>query len=169
MAFNVNHDEAAEYELLPEGEYEVIIKSCKQTTSKNGTPCVNMQLVVRNDVAQSCQNYVLWDNLWKRREPTSADMAVEGYSVKQVQSLSKAAGLPNGKSYADINEWAADLAGKLIRVTIEHEEYQGSKYARVKWRNESKQPTCKHIWKKEEANVPDVGYAELDEDEDVPF
>lgn len=162
MSFSVDHNQAAS--LLPEGEYECIIKEAYQTATRLGTPFINIPLIIRDDVPDNPQHGRINHNLWMKREPTDADRACDGYSAKQIQALSKAAGLPNGRQYADIDDWCADLAGRTVRVTVEHDTYKGSTNARVKWVNESRYPASV------EAEAIQQGFSPIDAgDDDVPF
>jgi len=148
MAYSVNYGEAAEgSDLIPEGEYECIIKYAGEDATKGGTMYMGVTLVVRNDVDQPCKNKYIWHHIWQKKEPSPADLACSGYSSKQINAVSKAAKLPNGKSYDTLSDWADELKNKIVRVTVEHEEYQGKTNARVKWINESKCPDCRHKWK----------------------
>jgi hypothetical protein len=148
MAYSVNYDEAAEgSDIIPEGEYECIIKYAGEDATKGGTMYMGVTLVVRNDVNQPCKNKYIWHHIWQKKEPSPADLACSGYSSKQINAVSKAAKLPNGKSYDSLADWADGLKNKIVRVTVEHEEYQGKTNARVKWVNESKCPDCQHKWK----------------------
>jgi len=148
MKYSVNYDEAAEgSELIPVGEYECIIKYAGEGATKGGTMYMGVTLVIRNDVDQPCKNKYIWHHIWQKKEPSPADLACSGYSSKQINAVSKAAKLPNGKSYDSLTDWADELKNKCVRVTVEHEEYQGKTNARVKWVNESKFPDCKHVWK----------------------
>jgi hypothetical protein len=169
MSFGVDYKEASEGSgLLPVGEYEVIIKYAGEDTTKGGTVYINVTMVIRNDVEQQYKNKYLWHSLWKRREPTPTDLAVGGYSLKQIQTLSKSAGLENGKKYPTLEEWCVDLKDRTVRVTIGHEEYNGETQARVKYVNSSKSPDCKHIWKKKEDENSD--FIEIsDNEDDLPF
>lgn len=169
MGFTVNHSEAGSADLIPEGKYEVIIKDAKQRETQNGKIYVSMQLVVRNDCEQKQKNRVIWDTLWKMKEPTAADLSVDGYSYKQIQNLSGSAHLANGKNYENIDEWTADLIGKLLCVTIKHEDYNGMQ-AKVQWRNETKHPNCTHVWKGNESSpaAEKTGFIE-DDNDDIPF
>ena len=151
MAYSVNYDEAAEgTDLIPEGEYECIIKYAGEDATRGGTVYMGVTLVVRNDINQPCKNKYIWHHIWQKKEPTPADLACSGYSSKQINAVSKAAKLPNGKSYDTLTDWADDLKNRCVRVTVEHEEYQGKTNAKVKWVNESKHPDCQHKWKGEE-------------------
>ena len=141
MSFSVDHSQASAG-LLPEGEYECIIEFARQTTTRMGTPFIDIPLLIRKDVPDNPRHGgKIFHSLWMKREPTQADLACDGYSAKQIQSLSKAAGLPNGNAYADIDEWCADLAGRTVRVTVAHNTYKGNTNARVKWVNETRHPT----------------------------
>lgn len=171
MGFGINYDEAGS-DLLPKGEYECITGVVKRTTTQNGVPVIDFPLVIRNDVADNAyKNRKIFHSLWMKKEPTAADNACEGFSAKQIQSLSKAACLPNGKSYASIDEWCDDISNKLVRVTVDHEEYKGSMQARVKWVNETKNKECTHKW--DAPLVPDgqQDFSEIidEDDSDVPF
>lgn len=174
MAFQINHKEASGG-ILPEGEYEVIVKNAHIGATNGGAPCINFQLAIRNDCGQAHAGYTIYDSLYQRREPTPADLAVDGFSAKQIQALSKAAGLADGKRYSGIDEWADDLVGRLLRVTIRHEDYNGKTRARVQWRNETRFPDCKHVWTAADLAADcaagKAGFTELGGagDDDAPF
>jgi hypothetical protein len=166
--FEINHNEASSSGgLMPVGEYECIIKSALEDVTKGGTIFINVPLVVRNDIEQPYKNAYIWHSIWQVKEPKEADKACQGFSSFGIQSLSKAAGLQNGKKYASLAEWGADLKLKLVRVSVKHEEYQGNTQAKVKFVNETKFPTCNHVWKNQPASaglMPD-GI----KDDDLPF
>lgn len=150
----INYDEAKS-EIIPVGEYEVTIQEARMTYTRSGTPCIDIPLIIREDIDENpVSSGRIFHTLWKRKEPTIADQACDGFSSKQVQMLSKAAGLPNGKAYDNMQEWCDDLKGRFLRVTVEHEEYNGQTRARVKWTNESKRPN---------------GFTPVDDESDVPF
>ncbi len=179
-----------EYGLIPEGQYEVIIKKVEERTTKNGSTGMNLTLVIRNDVEQQYKNRCLFHTLWKRKEPAPADMQVQGYSFKQVMILAKAATLPSGKVYENVQALCADLVNKVVRVTVAHDEYNGNKREIVKYTNASQFPECKHVYKaatpvttdtvaqrpqetfaaETPLNVTDLGeFEEILGDGDIPF
>ena len=148
MAYTTNYADVPDgNELIPAGEYECIIKYAGEDSTKGGTVYMGVTLVVRNDINQPCKNKYIWHHIWQKKEPSPNDLACSGYSSKQINAVSKAAKLPNGKSYDTLTDWADELKNKCVRVTVEHEEYQGKTNARVKWINESKCPDCRHKWK----------------------
>jgi len=161
MAFTTNYDEADEQSLKPEGEYACVIKRACVKATKYGTPYIAVDCFIRDDVENPCKG-IIFHSLWMRKKEnmTKADEACDGYSSKQIQSLSKAAGLPNGKSYESLQEWCADLKGRPVRVVLEHDTYNGRTRERVKWFNESKVPTPIPS----EEDMEDLG-----DDGDVPF
>lgn len=161
--FTVNHDEAAQGNtLIAEGEYEVILKAPHEDATKAGTPYLNIPMVIRNDIAQKYQNAYIWHAIWLKKEPTKEDEACGGYSSKRIQSLSKAAGLPNGKQYKNLSDWMQDLHQKMVRVTVKHEEYNGNMQVRVGYIHETKYPQCNHTWKQAVENT-------VCQQDDLPF
>ena len=151
MGFSTDYTEVSSFDLIPKGEYEVIIKSIEERTTQNGATGLNLTLVIRNDVEQKYQNRVIFHTLWKRKEPTQADMQVQGYSFKQIMSLAKAANLPSGKSYETVADLCADLINHVMRVTVDHDTYNGSTRENVKFMNQSRFSECKHIYKEKPA------------------
>lgn len=169
MAFGVDYSKASEGGLIPEGEYEVIIKNAGEDVTKNGTHHLSIPMIVRNDIEQPRKNARIWHKIWKKKEPTETDNQCGGFSSAQIQSLSKAAGLPNGKQYADLGEWCEDLNAKLARVTVKHEDWNGNTNARVAFVNPSKHSVCNHIFKSSDGVVPANSFQEVDDDGDLPF
>lgn len=187
MGFKANQAEAEQgYSIKPEGEYECIIVKCEERTTKNGATGLNFAYVIRNDVEQKFKNGYIFDTLWKRKEPTDADKSVNGYGFNQIMALGKAAQLSDGKDYGSLDEFINELKNKPIRVTIEHEEYNGKMQERASYKNPTKFPDVKHI-AKEKSNTAQTTYAaqptasfapiqaqqqefqELTDDEDLPF
>ncbi|MDE5945950.1 MAG: DUF669 domain-containing protein [Oscillospiraceae bacterium] len=156
MGFSTDYTDVNDFDLIPTGEYEVIIKKIEERTTQNGATGLNLTLIIRNDTEQKYQNRCIFHTLWKRKEPTQADMQVQGYSFKQIMQLAKAAKLPSGKSYETVNDLCADLIDHVMRVTIGHDEYNGQKREIVKFMNESRFPECKHVYKEKPAVTADT-------------
>lgn len=147
MGFSTNYDEVKDFDLIPKGEYEVIITKIEERTTQKGATGLNFTLVIRNDVEQKFKNRCIFHTLWKRKEPTQADMQVQGYSFKQFMQLAKAVRLPSGKSYETVYTLCDDLVTRVMRVTVGHREYDGKTYEEVKYMNETNFPECKHTFK----------------------
>lgn len=142
MAFEINH--AAAFNIVPEGEYEFIITACGISTTRGGTEYIDIQLTVRNDVAQHGCNRVVYSPIWRAKQPEPKDAACDGFMANQINRISRAADLTNGKSYGSINEWCADLVGKPLRATVYHDEYNGQTNARVRNMNKTNFPDVQH-------------------------
>ena len=164
--FSTNYDEIGNgSELLPEGRYEVIIKTAQLNATKNETPYIDVRMVIRNDVEQKYQNKYIFHSIWKKREPSPQDLNVDGYSFKQLMSLAKAAKLPSGKNYGSIEELCADFVGKCVIAEIEHkEDNSGKMRERVKFCYESAFPNCKHVFKEAAAPVSKDTYQKPKQD-----
>lgn len=147
MGFSTNYEDVQDFDLIPKGEYEVIITKIEERTTQKGATGLNLSLVIRNDVEQKYQNRCIFHTLWKRREPTQADMQVQGYSFRQIMQLAKAVRLPSGKSYETVYKLLDELSGKIMRVTIGHKEYNGRTSEEVKFMNETNFPEIKHRFK----------------------
>lgn len=169
MAFQTDYSDVSEgFDILPEGEYEGVIKYAGEDATKGGTMYMGVTIVVRNDVDQTGKNAYIWHHIWQKKTPTQADNACGGYVSFQIQSLSKAVGIPAGKKFDSLSDWADELKDKLVRVTIEHEEYNGQTNAKVKWVNPTKYPECKHRWKSKD-EPEDFEEVPSPTDEDLPF
>lgn len=140
---NINDD----FDILPEGDYEVVIRNIEERTTKNGATGLNLSLVVRNDIDQKFKDRYIFYTLWKRKEPTDADKQVQGYGYNQIMRLAKSAKLPNGKAYESVMDMCRDLMRRTLKVTLEHREWNGKQQENVKYVNESAYPECKHVFK----------------------
>lgn len=64
--------ESNDFSPLPEGEYEVVIKSATERATKNGKEETQLQLVIRNDLKKTSElqakyaNRVIFVDEWKR-------------------------------------------------------------------------------------------------------
>jgi hypothetical protein len=173
--FSTDYSDVDEGGVIPEGEYEAIIKYAGEDVTKETQKVyINVTMVIRNDIEQQFKNKYVWHKLWHRKEPSPADLNCGGYSSKQINSLSKAAGLPNNKKYDSLADWCEEIGGKCVRVTIEHEEYKGKTQAKVKWVNETKHPECRHVWKTTDATGNEIPEStgelpEIEPEEELPF
>lgn len=147
MGFSTNYEDVQDFDLIPKGEYEVIITKIEERTTQKGATGLNFTLIIRNDVEQKCKNRCIFHTFWKRKEPNQADLQVQGYSLKQIMQLAKAVKLPSGKSYETVYNLCDELSGKIMRVTVGHREYNSRTYEEVKYMNETKFPECKHIFR----------------------
>ena len=160
MALIMNYEDS----LLPEGEYEMVIKSACENVTKGGTQHISIPMVVRNDVQQKFQNMYLWHTIWRAKNPTEQDRAFQGYLSKQLLRLCEVAGIPKGKQFNSLQELLDELKGKPVRVTVFHEEYQGQTSAKLKYLNPTKLPACRHTFQQAKQAIEMIT-----EEDDLPF
>ena len=139
----IDHSEARQgTPLIPEGNYEGIIKYAGYKTTKGGTEYIGIDIVIRPDVDQDMQNEMIERPLWRRKNPTKADQACGNFSAGEIQAVSKCAGMENGKEYESLEAWMKDLSNRLIKITVGHEIYKDKPQARVTWLSETEHPEC---------------------------
>lgn len=133
MAFRTNTSKAQEggNSLKPEGDYEVIIDTAEVTRTQSGKDKINIVYVIRNDVQQAYQNGLIFDSIWKKKEPNEDDQSIGGYNFGQLMAIADAAKLPDGKEYADLGAFLAELKGKPLRVHLYHDDYNDKWYEKI--------------------------------------
>lgn len=150
MGFSTNYENIGSgNELLPVGNYEVIVKSAAPNVTKNGVPYLDIRMVIRNDIAgQRYQNKYIFHSIRRKKEPSPLDMQVDGYSFKLLMGLAKAAKLPAGKDYATVEDLCRDFVNKCVNVEIEHQaDSSGKLRERVKFCYPTDHPDCRHVFK----------------------
>lgn len=150
--------------IVPEGIYEVIMKDGGyMDATKGGTVYMNIPLVIRNDVNQKCKNMIVWDAIWTE--------ASEKHINFKVGNISKAIELPAGTDFDDIEAWGAFLKGKVMKISVKHNEYNGQISAQAAGYYKTDYPDVKHVFKaKSVAVTPDINdFEEIPDDGDIPF
>lgn len=148
MAFSQNNS-AATSALKPEGRYETIITSVDEKTYKSGSTSLSFRLTIRNDIPeQKYGNACLFYQIWKAKEPTKEDLAVNGYTFGRLMAVGKAAKLTDGKEYKDLAEYCDDLVGKCVIAVVKHEtDDKGTTREKVSYLEPTQYPDCKHKFK----------------------
>lgn len=133
MAFRTNTSKAQEGGnlLKPEGDYEVIIDTAEVTRTQSGKDKINVVYVIRNDVQQAYQNGLIFDSIWKKKEPNADDQSIGGFNFGQLMAIAEAAVLPDGKEYAELDDFLAELKGKPLRVHLYHDDYNDKWYEKI--------------------------------------
>lgn len=133
MAFRTNTSKAQEggNSLKPEGDYEVIIDTAEVAKTQTGKEKINVVYVIRNDVAQACQNGLIFESVWKKKSPNEDDQNIGGFDYGRLMAIADAAKLPDGKEYANLNEFLAELKGKVLRIHLYHDPYEGKIYEKI--------------------------------------
>ena len=147
MAFTVNTNDTQEQQgLIKPGDYEVVIKAVTEGTSQQkGTPFIQLELVVRNDVNQEFKNKHVWYTIWDT--PTTRE---KGIYAKQINTVSKHTGVQNGTNFNSVADWGRFISGRPVLATVKLEEYNGEQKERVTFINATKFPQCQHRWQTED-------------------
>ena len=121
--FTVNHSEAKDMEFVKPGEYEVTpINFTTDKAKETGNGRIVFDYEIRSDVEQPFKGKkILFDNF-----------TVSENSMWRIHQISKAAQLPDNKTYASFKEWANELINKPIRVVVADRTYNGKTYPEVK-------------------------------------
>lgn len=133
MAFRTNTSKAQEggNSLKPEGDYEVIIDTAEVARTQSGKDKINIVYIIRNDVEQAYQNGLIFESVWKKKNPNEDDQNIGGFDYGRLMAIADAAKLPDGKEYADLDAFLAELIGKPLRVHLYHDPYEGKVYEKV--------------------------------------
>jgi len=117
---NYGNLEDNEYSVLPEGVYELVIKSVQEQATKSGATSLSYAFVVREDLdgvaelAKTNAKYhkrLIFANNWERKDNS-------GYDMDQVQRVMKAAQIPEGTDVTSIDQLNDLLRGKAVRARV---------------------------------------------------
>lgn len=158
MNFSTKYDDLNDFELLPEGVYETIVKSAQEAVTQNGAQYIDIRLVIRNDVEQQYKDRYIFHKIWKKKEPTAQDNQVDGYSFKQLMNLASSVKIPSGKNYGSVAELCADFTGKCVKAEIEHNTYNNRTNERVKYLSATDHPDCRHKFKEKTSDSSSQAY-----------
>lgn len=98
----------AESDLMPKGEYEVFVKDCCFSTTKNGTECVKFEFVIRADIDQPYQKKHKFKQFY--RDPETGRWPAE-----KIGKYAYALGVPKGEDFE-----LSDLIGRCCAMVIGH-------------------------------------------------
>jgi len=118
-----------DFQPLPIGDYEVIVSKVEMKKTKAGDDMINLELTVRDDVAQEGKKRKFFDNL-----PIMEKL------MWKIQTISKHAGFANGETFDTPADFARALQYKCFSIRNKHEEYNGKTSDRVAYYNASKAP-----------------------------
>lgn len=178
MAFKADFSKAQEggNSLKPEGNYEVVIDTAEVARTQSGKEKINIVYVIRNDVNQACQNGLIFDSIWKKKEPNPDDQSVDGFNFGQLMAVAGAAKLQSGKEYANLGEFLAELVGKPLLVHLYHDDYNDKMYEKIDEHSPTAHPNVKHKSKTRKPtaaparkSAPAPAPAASEADDDYPF
>lgn len=173
MTFQLNHDDTFEAN-IPDGEFEVVIKSVEENVTQGGAEYCQFDLVIRNDIEQPNKNNHIFHKVWRAK-------ATGEYNPKSFNVIGKAASLPNGKVYSTLPELFQDFIGRPVRVRVKNEksEHNGTIYENLnvkQWIPTRIQGAVRHVHKEQQAkqaadqafSIPPDHQLNI-RDEDLPF
>lgn len=179
-----NNQQGGNYDPLPQGNYEMVIKSAQETATPNGSETLQLDLVVRNDLdkvpelaetnAKYHNRHVFMDN-WKRKSTHQYDM--EGF-----QYILEGAQVPEGTVINSVDDFIKWISGRPVRVFVKKikDTYNGEtkdKNQVAPWNiDKTKFTTLNHVFKDnnqpqpQQNNDPFAGGQQIHiDDSDVPF
>ena len=181
--FKVDYSKVEEssFGVLPEGNYECVIESSQEITTKNNKEGLNLRLVVRNDLKNAPgleetngkhADRLLFDTHWKRD--------INGqyiYHMENLMYVLKAAQIPEGTQINSIDDLHEMLTGKPVKIytKVEYSDYSGKDENTIApWGySVTDFPQVQHI-KKSKDNATEGVFEKNDnpttiEEEDYPF
>lgn len=146
--FDLDYNAATDFQQVSDGTYEVVINGLKEDATQSGAQYINVDTIIRNDIqGQPFQNNHVFRRIFAKKETGQ-------YPKGMLFSLGKAAGIPDGTHFKDLNDYMDQLYHKplMIRVKNETSEYQGKTYenTNIKEWKVSKFPKVAHKFKAEE-------------------
>lgn len=152
------YNKPEEFTLIPEGDYECILKVEKQTTKTSGTEYISVAVRIRDDVDQVCKTRIVFDKIWKDKENPNL------YNQKKINKLLGTQHLEEGHVFDTIDDVINFLNGAYVKAHINtsYDEYWQKDVNYVSY-YKSSEAKPKTIGAKEEVVV------DLVDDDDLPF
>ena len=117
------------YEPIPQGYYEMNIKSVSKDATKGGTEYLSIVLRVRDDLDQALpetngkyHNRIVFAKVWKDKQTDYTQ-----YKQSDLTFITVAAGYEPGTKFDTFEQFTDALTGKNVRVqvVIDEDTYQG--------------------------------------------
>lgn len=116
-----NKDVKKEYDLLPEGAYEVFIDRVDAPEDMGDIEKTGIMFRVRDDVDGDFKNRTIFTNI-----TTAANM---GWKLS---NIARAAGVPAGTDFKNLTDYGLAIGGKSLKILVGHREYNGKTYIDAK-------------------------------------
>jgi hypothetical protein len=150
-----DYSNTGDFAPLPIGEYECFVSKVEVTESSNKNPMLKVTLTVRDDIEQQGQKRKFFDNMVETEK-----------MMWKFNQVAKAAQLEEGVELETLEDFAAAIQYKPVRIKNKHEVYNGETNDRIA------------VWKESQYGG-DFGSAEGDPfsgggsieigDDDLPF
>ncbi|HEN0601761.1 TPA: DUF669 domain-containing protein [Streptococcus agalactiae] len=157
--FTTDFSEVKEHAEFKEQPYEMIVFDAYEAVNeRNNKKRVVIDYVVRNDIKQEMQNFHLWDEQYPNSQTGK-------YHIGILMGKAKALGIKEGQHYDSFEAFLNDFKGRTAKVTVKLDEYNGNKYPKVHYANQSEVPNSQHVWKEKT-----TGFTQAEiKDDDLPF
>ncbi|WP_159583493.1 DUF669 domain-containing protein [Streptococcus halichoeri] len=157
--FTTDFSEVKEHAEFKEQPYEMIVYDAYEAINdRNGKKRIVIDYVVRNDIKQEMQNFHLWDEQYPNSQTGK-------YHIGILMGKAKALGIKEGQHYDSFEAFLNDFKGRTAKVTVKLDEYNGNKYPKARYANQSDVPDSHHVWKEKATGFTQT---EIKED-DLPF
>ena len=125
MSIKFNSKKTGNFDII-EGVREVFIETATYGTASTGTEGIKLKFKIRNDVDQPEAGRVVFNDIWY--VPEKAEFGI--------MNLLAAVGTPEDKDFSSLQEIAAYVEGKAIKVTLAKRmgtgQYAGKEYQDTK-------------------------------------
>lgn len=186
MGFYTNYNNGGSNttnDIIPEGWYETIVTKAEIVTRNNGRQNIAFNFTIRNDVDQPQKNRIIFENMWKRKEPTEADKQTDDFSFGILMGLASKLNVSSNAYFETLQDLLNEFVGKCLLVQVRHSQYNGAKRADVDLVSGTRItncPQCKHVFKAMPKKQPQQqaakqpapdsdGFVEIGTDFETPF
>lgn len=157
--------EKQEFELLPEGDYEVVLQEMgRKIIPSSGKEKIAIIFRVRDDVEQDCKGRLVFEDIWKEKENP------EYFNRKRLNKLLGTQKIDDGHVFEDINSIAEFMKGAFLiaHVVREFDEYSGQDRNRVAYYKPTKSGTQELKREEDAGSKPKLKLEDIPDDQ-LPF
>jgi hypothetical protein len=115
-----DYSNTGDFAPLPIGEYECFVSKVEVTESSNKNPMLKVTLTVRDDVEQQGQKRKFFDNMVESEK-----------MMWKFNQVAKAVQLEEGVELETLEDFAAAIQYKPVRIKNKHEVYNGETNDRI--------------------------------------
>lgn len=132
---NYTYEKKSPSNLMPEGDYEVILERMDKKTLSSGKEKISIMYRVRGDIeGQSYGNKCLFEDIWQEKENP------QFFNRKRLNQLLGTQEFEDGTVFGNINEVIKSLVGSrlIIHVKVDYDDYRDEDVNRVAYYKSSK-------------------------------
>jgi predicted RNA-binding protein with PUA-like domain len=115
-----DYSNTGDFAPLPIGEYECFVSKVETTTTSTSKPMLKVTLTVRDDIEQPGQKRKFFDNMVEQEN-----------MMWKFNQVAKAAQLEEGVELETLEDFAAAIQYKPVRIKNKHEVYNGETNDRI--------------------------------------